>query len=80
MKRDWKDALAHDTGVVCPHGQLLTDVAALAEVDCRELVYERWKHEYFYVRPPMISRFDSIGKACVGGMSAVPSGTPCNIL
>lgn len=32
-----------------------------------------------YVHPPITSRFESIGKACKGGISCTPSGTPCNI-
>lgn len=37
VQRHWEDAFPHETGVIDTDGQLLPDVAALAEINCAEI-------------------------------------------
>lgn len=78
-ERNRQNTFPKNASMICSYCQFLTDIAALPEIHYICLVVIKvngvLKGDS---RPPMISRFDSIGKACMGTMSVVPSGTPCS--
>lgn len=63
--------------MICSYCEFLADIAPFSKIH-----YERGQPKYkeiFGVKllhPPIASRLDSIGNACIGGISTIPSGTP----
>jgi hypothetical protein len=77
MNCDRKYPLSHNTSMIRADSQFLADIAPFPEVHFGSESQRRntcMKEEYEH--PPMTSRLDSIGNACKGVTSVVPSGTP----
>lgn len=74
-----KDPFPDHACMVRPDSQFLAHVTSLSEVNFEQSQAAVWSDRYdSNSPPPMTSIFESIGKACIGGISTMPSATPCN--
>jgi len=80
MQEYRKYTLANYTGMIRSNCQFLTNITTFSEVHYPPLNDKGEKIRQNDVHPPIISILDSMGKAFIGIMSVLPSGTPSAIL
>jgi len=80
MQEYRKYTLANYTSMIRSNCQFLTNIATFSKVHYSPLNDDGQKIRQNDVHPPIISILDSIGKAFIGIMSVLPSGTPSAIL